>query len=101
LEKQRNSFLGGGIGQSREYSEKMAEDMDAYIKATLQEHYDHVKARLEEYRGAIENMVTLLYDKENITGAQVRELIKAFELENNMPSKLEQAESVETEEVKS
>jgi cell division protease FtsH len=101
LEKQRNSFLGGGMGQSREYSEKMAEDMDAYIKATLQEHYDHVKARLEEYRGAIENMVTLLYDKENITGAQVRELIKAFELENNMPSKLEQAESVETEEVKS
>lgn len=89
LEKQRNSFLGGGMTQGREYSEKMAEEMDAYIKKGLNEHYDAVKGRLEEYRGAIEKIVGLLYEKENITGEQVREIIEAYEIENGIETKLE------------
>ncbi len=91
LEKQRSSFLGGGMPQAREYSDKMAEDMDTYIKSTLAEHYIAVKERLEEYRGAIEEMVVLLYEKENISGQQVRDIIVAFEIENNIESKLEAA----------
>jgi cell division protease FtsH len=76
----------------------MAEDMDTFIKNSLQEHYDKVVARLEEYRGAIEDMVALLYKKENITGDEVRELILAFEKENNLESKVvEQVESIEDE----
>lgn len=89
LEKQRNSFLGGGMQQSKEYSEQMAQEMDAYIKSTLEAHYDTVKARLEEYRDAIENMVILLYEKENISGLQVREIIEAYEKENGLESKLQ------------
>ncbi|MEA3373015.1 MAG: ATP-dependent zinc metalloprotease FtsH [Campylobacterota bacterium] len=89
LEKQRNSFLGGGMQQAREYSEQMAQDTDKYIKSTLAERYDAVKERLEEYRGAIENMVKLLYIKENITGQQVRDIIIDFEHSNNLESKLQ------------
>ncbi|MGB6018396.1 MAG: ATP-dependent zinc metalloprotease FtsH [Sulfurimonadaceae bacterium] len=90
LEKQRQSFLGGGMnGQPREYSEKMAEDMDQHIKATLEKHYDAVVARLEEYRGAIEKMVEELYKTENISGDLVREVITTFEKENGMESKVE------------
>ena len=90
LEKQRNSFLGGGMAQAREYSEKIAEDMDLYIKETLEKHYVAVKQRLEEYRDAIEDMVELLYEKENISGDQVRDIIKAYELKNNIATKLEE-----------
>ena len=98
LEKQRQSFLGGGMGgQPREYSEKMAEDMDQHIKATLAEHYVDVVARLEEYRGAIENMVTELYKTENITGDVVREVIRAFEKENDIESKVEDPKTSEDE----
>jgi cell division protease FtsH len=100
LEKQRSTFLGGGIQQAREYSEQMAQDMDAYIKLTLAEHYVKVKARLEEYRDAIENMVTLLYEKENITGSQVREIIEAFEKENGLESKLQPASGQIEEDLK-
>lgn len=89
LEKQRNSFLGGGMQQSREYSEQMAQDMDAYIKTTLEAHYGAVKARLEEYRDAIENMVKLLYEKENISGMQVRRIIEEYEESNGLESKLQ------------
>jgi cell division protease FtsH len=76
-------------GQAREYSEKMAEDMDQFIKLTLEEHYTTVVARLQEYRGAIEKMVEELFKTENISGDKVRELIINFEKENGMASKVE------------
>lgn len=88
LEKSRQSFLGGQQQATREYSDKMAQDMDEFIKSSLQEHYGAVVARLEEYRGAIESMVALLYKKENITGDEVRDLILSFEKENNIDSKV-------------
>ena len=98
LEKSRHSFLGGMQQSSREYSDKMAENMDEFIKNSLQEHYIGVVARLEEYRGAIESMVALLYKKENITGEEVRELIMAFEQKNNMESKVVmQTDAIEDE----
>jgi cell division protease FtsH len=98
LEKSRQSFLGQGQQASREYSDKMAQDMDEFIKVSLQEHYENVVSRLEEYRGAIESMVALLYKKENITGEEVRELILTFEKENNLESKVVmQTEGIEDE----
>jgi len=64
--------------------------MDEFIKNSLDEHYQKVKARLEEYRGAIENMVALLYEKENITGEEVRDIIVAFEKEHGIASKVQE-----------
>ena len=84
LERQRSSFLGGGGPAQREYSEQMAQDMDTFIKRELKEHYDTVLARLELYRGAIESMVEELFDKENIDGSLVREIIRKFEADNGM-----------------
>ena len=89
LEKSRQSFLGGGQQAAREYSEKMAQDMDGFIKASLDEHYKNVIERLEEYRDAIEDMVALLYKKENITGEEVRKIIIDFEDRNGITSKVE------------
>ena len=90
LEKQRSSFLGGNSSVStKEYSEKMAEDMDKFIKSTLQKRYTDVKNTLEIYKNAIENMVELLYEEENITGEQVKDIIRSYELENNLPTRLE------------
>ena len=100
LEKSRQSFLGGGAQATREYSDKMAEDMDAFIKASLEEHYNAVVARLEEYRGAIEDMVALLYKKENITGEEVREIIISFEEAHGMESKVSEVVDDIEEELK-
>ena len=98
LEKTRQSFLGGGQQSAREYSDKMAEEMDAFIKQSLDEHYAAVVARLKEYRGAIEEMVALLYKKENITGDEVREIIIRFEKENGIASKVvDESESIADE----
>ncbi|MDP3466421.1 MAG: ATP-dependent zinc metalloprotease FtsH [Sulfuricurvum sp.] len=88
LERQRSTFLGGGMTQAKEYSEKMAEEMDMYIKTTLNERYGQVKIRLEEYKDAIEKMVELLYAKENISGDQVREIIEKYEIDHGIDTKL-------------
>ena len=101
LEKSRQSLLAGGMQQaSREYSDKMAEDMDAFIKKSLQEHYKEVLDRLKEYSEAIESMVALLYKKENITGDEVREIIISFEKDNDMESKVDKSNDDIEEELK-
>jgi cell division protease FtsH len=89
LEKSRQSFLGAGQQSPREYGDKMAEGMDEFIKSSLAKHYDEVISRLKEYRDAIEDMVALLYKKENITGEEVREIIINFEEANGIESKVE------------
>jgi len=100
LEKSRQSFLGGGQQSSREYSDKMAENMDEFIKSSLAQHYRDVVSYLEEYRGAIEDMVKLLYKKENITGDEVRDIIINFEKDNGIDSKVSEVHNDIEEELK-
>jgi len=87
LDSRQQSFLGGGFSQ-KEYSEKMAENIDTFIKKTLNEHYGYVKKTLEEYRGAIEGMTEVLLDVEVIEGTKVVEIINEFEESNGLESRL-------------
>ena len=91
LEKQRATFLNGG--QSiKDYSDKMAEKVDEFVKALLHERYTAVLGLLEIYKGAIENMVSALYEEETIEGKRVREIIKSYEEENGLESRLVELE---------
>ena len=91
LEKQRATFLNGG--QSiKDYSDKMAEKVDEFVKTLLHERYTAVLGLLEIYKGAIENMVSALYEEETIEGKRVREIIKNYEIENDLESRLVEIE---------
>lgn len=89
LEKQRNMFLNGGQA-IKDYSDDMAEKLDDYVKQTLDERYKSVLETLRTYAGAIEEMVKALYENETIEGEKVREIIKNFEIKNDLPSRLQQ-----------
>ena len=93
LSRSQNSFLGGGA-VSTDYSEKMAEDMDNYIRSTLNERYNYVKQTLSEYATAIENMTAVLLDVEVIEGKKVRSIIEEFEKDNNMESRLAHGDKI-------
>lgn len=94
LEKQRATFLNGG--QSiKDYSDKMAEKVDEFVKALLHERYTAVLGLLEIYKGAIENMVSALYEEETIEGKRVREIIRSYEEENGLESRLVELEEEE------
>ena len=86
LAKRRNTFLNGGV--EKEYSEKMAEKLDTYVKDLLSQRYKEVKETLQTYAPAIEKMVEELYKTETITGEQVVNIIKEYEEENSLPSRL-------------
>jgi len=94
LSRTQSSFLGGGQ-VSNDFSEKMAEEIDASIKNTLDERYSFVKKTLNEYNGAIENMTAVLLDVEVIEGDKVQSIIKDFEEENNMESRMAHFKKVE------
>ncbi|MCE3039132.1 ATP-dependent zinc metalloprotease FtsH [Helicobacter anatolicus] len=94
LEKPRNAFLGGGMGSSREFSEKIAEKMDNHIKETLNERYTAVKQLLTDYKDAIEKMVAELLEKEVIDGERVREIIREYEVEHQLETKLVEREEL-------
>ncbi len=93
LSRSQNSFLGGGA-VSTDYSEKMAEDMDNYIRSTLNERYAFVKETLRDYSQAIENMTAVLLDVEVIEGKKVREIIETYEKENNLTSRLAHGDKI-------
>jgi len=93
LSRSSNSFLGGGA-VSTDYSEKMAEEMDNFIRTTLNERYTFVKNTLTEYAQAIENMTAVLLDVEVIEGKKVRSIIADFEKENGMESRLAHGEKI-------
>jgi len=93
LSRSTNSFLGGGT-VSTDYSEKMAEDMDNFIRTTLNERYKFVKKTLNEYSKAIENMTAVLLDVEVIEGKKVRSIIEDYEKENGITSRLAHGEKI-------
>jgi len=93
LARSQNSFLGGGA-VSTDYSDKTAQEMDHFIKSTLNERYAFVKKTLNEYHQAIENMTAVLLDAEVIEGKQVRSIIEAYEQENNLPSRLAHTDKI-------
>ncbi len=78
LEKQTNRFLGG-FAESKDYSEKIQEEVDNFVKNFLNDRYKIVKEKLKKYAPVIEQMVKELYEKEVIEGDRVRELIKAYD----------------------
>lgn len=94
LEKQRNTFLTGGQ-TIKDYSEKTAEALDEYVKATLDERYKGVLATLKLYKDAIETMVDALYEEETIEGEKVRQIIAEFEKQKGMTTRLQSDEKDE------
>lgn len=75
LEKRTNQFLGGQT--QKDFSDEMAKNLDEHIKTVLNDRYSAVLQSLRDNKDAIEEMTKELLDIEVITGARVREIIKA------------------------
>lgn len=102
LEKRTNQFLGGQT--QKDFSDEMAKNLDTYVKDVLNERYEIVLQALRDHNDAIEEMTAELLDIEVISGARVREIIKAhggevFEDEDLHTEALKDEDSEETEEV--
>ncbi|MDR3162504.1 MAG: ATP-dependent zinc metalloprotease FtsH [Helicobacteraceae bacterium] len=87
MEKRTTGFLGSpyGFGKTKEYSEKLGEEADYFVKAALEERYAAVREKLRVYSGAIKEMSDKLLTDEVIEGSAVKEIIMAYEESNGLP----------------
>lgn len=68
-------FLGRDIGNDRAYSEKTAQEIDAEVKNILTKALNDVKSLLSKNKDKLETLAKALYDKENLNGEEVNQLL--------------------------
>ena len=74
LETRQNQFLVGGMTK-KDYSDKLAQEVDEYVRNILNERYASVKESLKLNNLAIEEMTAELLEKEVISGKRVQKII--------------------------
>src|SRR6056297_2872586 len=73
-------FLGRDISRSRNYSEKVAAEIDREVRSIIEYCYDKAQNQLKENRDAVERIVTALKEKETLNAKQIHKLIENKEL---------------------
>lgn len=68
-------FLGRELGESRDYSEHYAQTIDEEVKTILQTAYQRARTLLTEYRGKMEELVTVLMERESLDGQEFTQLM--------------------------
>lgn len=63
-------FIGRDLAHTRSYSEAVANTIDEEVKKIIDECYKEAKKILQEHRNVMERCVTLLMEKERITGEE-------------------------------
>ncbi len=96
ISRQNNTFLGSS--SSNDCSDKMAENLDTYIKKTLESRYKIVLGKLEEYKECIENIVISLKKNETIDGDELREIIHTYEEQKDIQSQKKKEIEVSSDE---
>ncbi len=73
-QKEELVFLGKEISEQRDYSEKIAEQIDEEIHALITKAYERAKQILTEYREKLTEIANLLIEKETLNEAEFEAL---------------------------
>jgi cell division protease FtsH len=68
-------FLGREMGETRDYSENYAKDIDDEVKGILQQAYIRAKNLLLEQRDKMETLVTVLLERETLDSTEFVEIM--------------------------
>ena len=69
-------FLGKELSEERNYSEETAQTIDAEARRLVEEQYQRATEVLEMNRVVLENLVTVLLDKETLQGPELEMALK-------------------------
>jgi cell division protease FtsH len=69
-------FLGREMIRSKDYSERIAEDIDAEVKRIIDEGYERAKTLIETHRDKLEMLAQKLLEFETLDGTQVEEIVR-------------------------
>jgi|CXWL01.1.fsa_nt_gi cell division protease FtsH len=84
--KQELVFLGREIGEQRNYSEKVAEEIDEEVRRLVDHAYQTARNLLIENRDRLDALVKVLLDKENLEGDDLKRVLDGLDLEEPPPT---------------
>jgi len=76
-EKQELVFLGKEIGEQREYSEKVAQEIDEEVRRIIQEAYQKAKEILTKNREKLDRLAQALMEKETLEGDELKAYLES------------------------
>ncbi|MBI5289749.1 MAG: ATP-dependent zinc metalloprotease FtsH, partial [Chloroflexi bacterium] len=79
--KQELVFLGREIGEQRNYSEKVAEEIDEEVRRLVDHAYQTARNLLIENRERLDKLVKVLLDKETIEGDDLKRVLDGLDIE--------------------
>ena len=83
-------FLGREIAETRNYSEKIAEEIDDEVRRLIEEAQERARALLREKRDVLEKLVAVLMEVETLEGETLTRLLSSDPNDPWPPSDLEQ-----------
>jgi len=75
--KEEMVFLGREISEQRNYSEKVAEEIDDEVRAIIDKAYQKAKQVLTDNKPRLDQVVAVLLQKETIEGKALQNLLKS------------------------
>ncbi len=85
-------FLGREISETRNYSEKIAEEIDDEVRRLIEEAQERARQLLRERRPILEKLVTVLMEVETLEGDTLKRLLSSDPNDPWPPSDLQQPE---------
>ncbi len=76
--QQSEVFLGRDLMSRSEYSDEIATQIDAQVRALIQHSYETAIQLIRENRAVIDRLVDLLVEKETIDGEEFRQIVAEY-----------------------
>jgi cell division protease FtsH len=70
-------FLGREISETRDYSEKIAEEIDEEVRAIIEEAQERARRVLREHRDLLDKVANVLIEIETIEGEKLTQLLNS------------------------
>ncbi len=83
--KQELVFLGREIGEQRNYSEKVAEEIDEEVRRLIDHAYQTARTLLTDNRERLDKLVQVLLEEETIEGDDLRRVLEGIDREPPAP----------------
>ena len=79
--KQELVFLGREIGEQRNYSEKVAEEIDEEVRRLVDHAYQTARTLLLDNRERVDRLVKILLEVENVEGDDLKRILDGLDIE--------------------
>jgi len=83
--KEEMVFLGREISEQRDYSEKIAEEIDEEVRQIIEQAYQKAKSLLTEHRSRLDSVVAALLEQETIEGETLTKVLKGEVVHERAP----------------